>query len=361
MNRIYLDHNATAPLLPRVARRLAELGAVGNPSSIHAEGRRARALLDEARARVADWAGVSPDTIVFTSGGTEANALAIHAWTRRAESEERERTYVMDGGSHASVRENIERSSWRAVSDRERASLHLRIPAHNESGKIADPMKLVESARRAGAHLHIDAVQWPGRLPFHPAFRSADSLAISGHKIGAPMGAGALIVPRAIEIDPLVAGGGQEAGRRSGTPPLPAIVGLGEAIAIERDAARCRALAVRLRDRVMAARGGDATELSDCERGLAGTLLIAFRGIPGDVLVAALDAEGIAASYGSACSSGEQEPSPALLGMGVAYELARSAVRFSVGEENTEEEIDEASRRIEIACARVSASLASRS
>lgn len=234
--RIYLDHNASSPLHPRIKVRLAELGPLGNPSSLHAEGRKARALLDEARGRVAAWAGVSPDGVVFTSGGTEANAIAIHAWKSRVIAKGRATTIRMDGGSHASVRENADRDGWKLVAGQDPASFHLCIAAHNETGAIADLHAAVAEARRDGAFLHVDAVQWPLKRTFHPMLREADSFAISGHKLGAPMGAGALIFSEPVEIEPLVRGGGQESGRRSGTPSLAAIVGLGEAIALEHDA-----------------------------------------------------------------------------------------------------------------------------
>lgn len=355
--RIYLDHNASSPLHLRIQKRLAELGLLGNPSSLHAEGRKARALLDEARDRVAAWAGVIPDGVVFTSGGTEANAIAIHAWKSRVIADGRATTIRMDGGSHASVRENADRDGWMLAAGQEPASLHLCIAAHNETGAIADLHAAVAAARRDGAFLHVDAVQWPLKMEFHPKLRDADSFSISGHKLGAPMGAGALIFSRPVEIDPLVRGGGQESGRRSGTPPVAAIVGLGEALCLEPDAENWRALAVRLRDRLRECLREEMTELSDCERGLPGTLLIAFHDLPGDLFAAALDHAGIAASYGSACSSGEQEPSPALLGTGVSYGLARSAVRFSIGEGNTREEIDEAADRIARVHATVRSSL----
>ncbi|MEK8023396.1 MAG: aminotransferase class V-fold PLP-dependent enzyme [Candidatus Hydrogenedentota bacterium] len=358
--RIYLDHNASSPLHPRIKERLAKLGPLGNPSSLHAEGRKARALLDEARGRVAAWAGVGPDGVIFTSGGTEANALAIHAWKSCVIAAGGEKAIRMDGGSHASVRENAPRGEWKITVGIERASLHLCIAAHNETGAIADLDAAVAAARRDGAFLHIDAVQWPHKMAFHTKLREADSFAISGHKLGAPMGAGALIFSRPVEIDPMIRGGGQESGRRSGTPPLAAIVGLGEALALkDEDVARdrWRRLAVRLQDRIRAVLPDEMTELSDCEHGLPGTLLVAFHDLPGDVFAAALDHAGIAVSYGTACSSGEQEPSPALLGTGVSYGLARSAVRFSIGEGNTEEEIDDAADRIARVHATVRSSL----
>lgn len=331
VRRIYLDNNATMPVRPEVAERLHGLGPLGNPSSIHAEGRKARALLEEARQSVADWAGVSPNRVIFTSGGTEANALAIHGLLRIKPGAR------MHPGSHPSIRENL-----RGVEESD--EIRFEMAAHNETGEIFDIATIIATAKAARALVHVDAVQMPGKLPFDPILRGADSFSISGHKIGGPMGAGALVCPTGLEFEPILRGGGQEFGRRSGTPPLQAIIGLGIALKLPYDTGQCRKLARRLLDRL---RGrAEFTEVSKCSVGLPGTLLLAFEKIPGDVLVPALDVHGIAASYGSACSSGEQAPSEALIGMGLDDDTAKRCVRFSIGPQNTAEEIDGAADKI---------------
>jgi cysteine desulfurase len=355
--RIYLDHSATTPVRPEVVDYLASLGPLGNPSSIHEEGRRARAVLERARERVAAWAGIDPAGVVFTSGGTEANALAIRSLARRAEREGRSRIAWMDGGSHAAVRENaLALAGWTIETDRTAAnssSLHLLLGAHNESGRLADMGAALAAAARGGAFLHVDAVQIPGRLAFDPELIAAASIAISGHKIGGPMGAGALLMPSPFEVEPFWRGGGQEAGRRNGTPPLAAIAGLGAAIGLAYDANRARLLAARLHDGVALRLGENVREVSECRHGLAGTLLLQFIDTPGDVLAAALDASGVAASFGSACGSGTQKVSESLVGSGVPREVAAACVRFSIAPSNTEREIDDAAERIAAAWRRV--------
>ncbi len=366
-DRIYLDHNASMPLRGEVAAFLGGLGALGNPSSVHAEGRRARYLLETARQQVADWAGVDPAGVIFTSGGTEANALAAHALARRAESEGRARVAWLEAGSHPSVTANVEAllAGWELVRETAcpphvcgcpragasclAASIRFVLAAHNETGELTDLEAAVAAARRDGAFLHVDAVQWPGKMPFHPALRECDAFTLSGHKIGAPMGGGALVLPRPFEVAPMLSGGGQESGRRSGTPSLAAILGFGHALALPFDADHCRRLAVRLRDRLAEGLGSRFAEVSRCDIGLPGTLLAAFPGLPGDVVAAAIDASGVAVSFGSACSSGTPRPSAALLGCGVDYPTACCAVRFSVGPGNTEAEIEEAARRTRVA------------
>lgn len=367
MDRIYLDHNATMPLRREVGDYLAGLGPLGNPSSVHVEGRRSRALLEEARERVADWAGVHPRCVVFTSGGTEANALAAHLMARAAEAEGKPRVAWVEAGSHPSVSANVDAylGGWEIV--RETAcppticgcpragatclptSVRFVIAAHNETGELTDLDAAVAAARAEGSFLHVDAVQWPGKMPPHPAFRDCDAVTLSGHKVGAPMGAGALLLPRLLDGPALVCGGGQESGRRAGTPPLPAILGFAHALTLPYDADHCRRMAVLLRDRLAEALGAGFLEISRCDLGLPGTLLAAFPGLPGDVLAAAIDTAGVAASYGSACSSGTPKPSAALLASGVDYPTACCAIRFSAGPETTPAAIEAAAGRVAVA------------
>lgn len=381
VSRIYLDHNATMPLRPEIAAVLGELAPYGNPASVHEEGRQARALLEEARERVAAWAGVDPGGVIFTSGGTEANALAVHALARRAESDGRPRVAWMESGSHPSIRANVEGmlASWEIVRETAcppfsllgecrtagaacacasaPASLRFVMAAHNETGEISDLDLAVSRARDEGGLLHVDAVQWPGKMAFHPALRDCDCFSVCGHKLGAPTGAGALIFPQPFEVDALLKGGGQENGRRAGTPSLASIVGLGVALSLSFDREHCRRLAVRLRNHLTQALGDGMREISRCDVGLPGTLLVAFPGLPGDVVAAACDVAGVAASYGAACSSGTPQPSAALIACGVDYSTACCAVRFSVGPMNTEAEIDAAAQRVVTAVACVKSSL----
>lgn len=362
MKRIYLDCNASMPMLTEVREYLSRVGGVGNPASIHEEGRRARHLMDRARANVAAWASVSPDEVIFTSGGTEANATAVHMLTHRVEDEGRERRVAVSAGSHASIRESVESlAGWKIewFGDPSRpvpppgVSAIFEIAANNETGLIADLASALEVSARSKAYLHVDAVQLPGKLPFDDRLLQTTCFSLSGHKIGGPMGAGVLVMPcgrcgngSVSEWRPLIRGGGQEAGRRSGTPSLLPIIGLGEAIAKEYDREHCRSLAVRLRDGLQSLLGGSITELSRCDVGLPGTLLVAFKDAAGDVMNAALDVSGVAASYGSACGSGEQKPSRALTGLGFDARIARCAVRFSIGPYLTASDVDSAAERI---------------
>lgn len=360
MRRFYFDNNANMPVRPEVNEYLDAREFLGNPASVHEEGRRSRGLLDEARRAVADWAGVDPAGVVFTSGGTEANALAVHMLTRRAQVESRPAVAGIHAGAHAALSDNVEAVvGWEIerfqplvsgepveAAFRKRASVYYEMAAHNETGEIYDLRPSIDAARKNGGWIHVDAVQVPGKMGFPEVLREADSFAISGHKFGGPMGAGALVLPEPFEFEPLIRGGGQEFGRRSGTPSLYAIAGMGAAIGLDYDRETSRALALRLRDGLRRDFEGWLVELSDCEQGLPGTLLLAFPDVPGDLFAAALDREGIAVSYGSACSSGEQEPSRALLEMEVPYPIARSAIRFSFAPQNSAEEVDEAAPRI---------------
>ncbi|RMH54155.1 MAG: aminotransferase class V-fold PLP-dependent enzyme [Candidatus Hydrogenedentota bacterium] len=389
MKRIYLDANSTMPLRADVREFLSSLPPLGNPSSIHLEGRRARAVLEEARERIAAWAGVEPEKVIFTSGGTEANAAAVHGWIRRLIACRRRGSIVVNAGSHPSLWEPAGISGeftrraycrndyypatdvWGGLRDGPKeqkacgtgeivgtmpddAVLVLETAASSETGALADLERSLEEARAHDAFLHIDAVQIPGKTACPGILRRADSFSLSGHKIGAPAGAGVLVVNEPGDWEPLIRGGGQEWGRRSGTPPVTAAAAFGFAIENlpepEKTAAELRRRVGMLRSRIRAgieAKGEpvSSVELSD-ETGLPGTLLLAFRPVPGDLCVAALDDSGIAASFGTACSSGTSEPSPALLRLGLSRELARSAVRFSLDWRITDADVEEAAARI---------------
>lgn len=374
MTRIYLDWNATAPLRPEAREALLRLldGARGNPSSIHAEGRRARAALEEARGAVAALLGAAdPVEVVFTSGGTEANHLAVLGAARaraeaRGPTERRAGAIVTTAVEHPSVLAacaRLEAEGRRVVlvppgpdgaatpdalaaaidsaGGADGVDLVSVMAANNETGALHDVATIGALCRARGIPFHVDAVQAPGRLPIDAEAWNADLISISAHKCGGPAGAGALWVRRSLPLEPLI-GGAQERGRRGGTPPVAAIAAMGAAAAAARaglamEAARARRAALRLRDRLLAL---GAVENGNAARGLAGTVNVSFDGLDGADLVRALDLEGVAASHGAACATGVPEPSRVLLAMGLGAARARGAVRFSTGATTTEAEVD---------------------
>jgi len=349
--RSYLDYNATAPLRPEVREAVAEaLGVYGNPSSVHAEGRAARALVEEARAKVAALVGARSEDVIFTSGATEANALALaahpgSAWHCYMSAVEHPsvlaggRFYpetitripvtpdgVIDLNILASELEKHHLGGWRPL-----VSL---MAANNETGAIqpvAEASKIVHSA---GGLIHTDAVQAAGRIKLEMSALGADMLSLSAHKIGGPKGAGALVLGNGVSVEPLIKGGGQERRRRAGTENVPGIVGFGVAAELAAaDLAKMGDIA-RLRDELEARALGvtpDAIVLSGRAERLANTSCIAIPGVKAETLVIGLDLAGIAVSSGSACSSGKVETSHVLSAMGVPDEVAQGAIRVSLG------------------------------
>jgi cysteine desulfurase len=350
--RIYLDYNATAPL--REAARLAigeALNAgVGNPSSVHAEGRAARDRVERARAAVAAMAGRPKDQIVFTSGGTEANTLGVLALA--ATIEDRPSVVATSPIEHPSlagaVRELVRQRSWKLTvlpvtsdgrigpgpADADVGLVAISAVNH-ELGTILDPGVLAW-ARDRGAAIHVDAVQAAGKLDLKQL--DADAMAISAHKIGGPQGVGALAIAHDSGL-PVIAGGHQERGRRAGTENALGIVGFGAAAAAVDLAGwpAVAALGARLEAGLVAlgARIHGATTPRT-----GGTINAAFPGALGDAIVIALDLAGVAASTGAACTSGSIEPSPVLLALGQPPDQAREAIRFSLGPGTTQAEID---------------------
>jgi cysteine desulfurase len=359
----YLDHNATTPvdvrvldaMLPWLARRH------GNPSSRHEFGRAARAAVDEARARVAAAVGANATEVVFTSGGTEASNLFIGG----AAACLKPGTVAVSAVEHPCVREParaLTQRGWRlreiavdregrvATADfdaalTERPSLISVMLANNETGVIQDVGTLAETARPVRAWFHVDAVQALGKMPID--FRALNScgihaLTLSAHKIGGPKGAGALVIDKRVELAPQITGGGQERGLRSGTENVPAIVGFGLACALlaeQESAVTARFAAYRdTIERGLVAEQG-ATIFGRNAHRLPNTVFFALPGIDGETLVAKLDRAGFAVASGSACSSANPEPSHVLMAMGVAPEIARGAVRVSMGRETTENEV----------------------
>ena len=368
--RIYLDWNATAPLRPQARAAAAEaLGVCGNPSSVHAEGRAVRRRIEEARESVAALAGAEPRNVVFTSGGTEANMMALSPFMGTGQAAEPRDCLVISAIEHPSVlaggrfpRNAIETvpvtadgrldlpALGRLLSDL--AHRGLRRPlvsvmlANNETGVVQPVAQAAALAQAAGALMHVDAIQGGGRISCDINELRADLLTLSGHKMGAPKGVGALIKrEQALHFtDPLIKGGGQERGARAGTENVTGIVGFGAAAAVARPAlAEESARMAALRDRLEAglkARMPAAIVFGAQVERLPNTTLFAVPGIKAETAVIALDLDGIAVSSGAACSSGKVQPSHVLAAMGVGRSLAQGAIRVSLGPTTTESEVD---------------------
>jgi cysteine desulfurase len=362
--RLYFDWNATAPLRPQArAAMQAALDASGNPSSVHAEGRTARRLVEEARERVAELVGAEPSNVVFTSGGTEANMLALTpAHPSGAKPRDRllvsaiEHPSVLAGGRFPA--DAVERMPVTADGQLDLAALKRRLTslgdrvlvslmlANNETGVVQPVSEAARLTHAAGGLLHVDAVQALGRIACDINELGADFLTVSGHKVGAPKGVGALIRrDAALRFpDPLIKGGGQERGMRAGTENVAGISGFGAAAAaalvgLAADAARMAMLRERLESGLKAATPETVIFGAGVAR-LPNTTLFAVPGMKAETAVIAFDLEGVAVSSGAACSSGKVQPSHVLAAMGVARALAQGAVRVSLGPTTTEPEID---------------------
>ncbi len=337
--RIYLDYNATAPLCDAAREAMsAALADAGNPSSIHAEGRRARDRVEQARAAVAALAGRPREQVVFTSGGTESNHLGVLALAAVAERRGLPRVVASAAIDHPSLRGAVDALKQRGWTDGpvEAAGVVAVGLVNHELGTLLD-LGVIERARRAGALLHLDAVQAAGKLALIPG----DSVAISAHKIGGPQGVGALV----IAVDdalPLIGGGHQERGRRPGTENTLGIVGFGAAAAQASPPSWPPVLV--LGDRLEAGLRALGARIHADRPRIGGTINAAFPGARGQDVVIALDLAGIAVSTGAACTSGSVQPSPVLLALGQPPEQAREAVRFSLGRGTTAADIDEVLR-----------------
>jgi cysteine desulfurase len=354
--RVYLDFNATAPLRPQAhAAMAAALDLCGNPSSVHAEGRAARRLVESAREQVAAMVGAEARNVVFTSGGTEANMLALSPATGRGWLliSAIEHPSVLAGGRFSP--ENVERipanpdgmvdlAALRRALEKGGNPLVSLMLANNETGVVQPVCEAARLVHEAGGLLHVDAVQAVGRIPCNINALEADFLTISGHKFGAPKGAGALIKRSdALPLDPLIRGGGQERGARAGTENVAAIAGMGAAAAaaaqeLASESARVAALHALLEEGLRAISPEVVTFGADSER-LPNTTLFSVPGLKAETAVIAFDLEGVAVSSGAACSSGKVQPSHVLAAMGVPPALARGAVRVSLGPTTTESEI----------------------
>ena len=328
---IYLDANASEPLRPTARAAMLDAAAEpGNPASIHRAGRAARRILEDAREALADRFGATPDRLVFTSGGTEADALAIHGLRpgRRLVIGASEHDAVRAAGPDVTVGVHADGLIDLEALDRTLAecgpALVCLMLANNETGAIQPVARAAELCRRHAALLHVDAVQAAGRIAVRLDQLGADSLAISSHKLGGPPGAGALLLGPGIDIGPLIAGGGQERGRRGGTPALPAIAGFAAALAPP------PAHLAALRDAIeRAATAAGASAIGVGAPRLANTACLALPGVRADTQVIALDLAGFAVSAGAACSSGRVAPSHVLAAMGCGA-LAGQAIRMSL-------------------------------
>ena len=365
MDRVYLDHAATTPVDSEVAEAMARILSEthGNPSSIYAEGRAARAAVDRARDEVAAAINADPSEIVFTSGGTEADNLALRG-ALKARREERdglvtsaiEHHAVIDTARdlerHAHVRVDVVGVDRYGIVDPdairdaidERTSLVSVMHANNEIGTIEPIAEIGALCREEGVTFHSDAVQTVGALVVDVRQIPVDLLSINAHKFYGPKGVGALYVRRGTRIATMQTGGGQEKGRRTGTENVAGIVGLGVAMRVARERRATESPRQEgLRDRIIAgvrARVPDAVLSGHPAKRLPNNASFCIPGTDGESLIVALDLEGFAVSSGSACTSGETEPSQVLLALGLDRELAKGSLRVTVGRSTTEDQVD---------------------
>jgi cysteine desulfurase len=367
---VYLDNAATTPMYPEAAAVMTEqLRHTGNPSSLHACGRAARRVVEESRERIAEAVGARPGEVVFTSGGTEADNLALKGlfWSRRDADPRRVRVLstavehhaVLDSLHWLAEEEGadvellpvdelgaLSVDALRAAIERDPDSVALVsvMWANNEVGTVQPVHEVVDIAGAHGIPVHTDAVQAVGQVPVDFASSGVDALTLTAHKLGGPYGVGALVVRRELELTPLLHGGGQERDVRSGTLDAPAIAAFATAVDIAVSGQPDRAARVAgLRDdlvRRVLERVPDASLNGDPVRRLPGNAHLTFPGCEGDSLLMLLDARGIACSTGSACSAGVPQASHVLLAMGTGDEQARSSLRFSLGHATTAADVD---------------------
>jgi cysteine desulfurase len=366
--RVYLDWNATAPLRPEArAAMVAALDCAGNPSSVHNEGRAARRLVEEARERVAGLVGAAPNLVTFTSGGTEANMLALSPALETAGSKARFDRLLVSAVEHPSVRAGgrFAPGAVEEVPVTEQGVIDLAALAHrlaaltgqghrvlvsimaanNETGVVQPISEAAEIVHQAGGLLHVDAVQATGRIPCNISDLKADLLTVSAHKLGGPQGAGALIRrDQALRPAALNKGGGQERGLRAGTENVTAIAGFGAAAEaagrmLAADASHLTGLRQRLEAGLRAATPEVVIFGAEVER-VPNTTLFALPGVQAETAVIAFDLDGVALSSGAACSSGKVQASHVLAAMGVSSELARGGLRVSLGWTTTDSDVD---------------------
>lgn len=360
---IYFDHNATTRLDPRVLEAMLPYlsGPYGNPSSLHRFGRAARDAVEQARAQVARLVGAQPGEVLWTSGGTESNNLALKGCTERQPP-----TRLLYGVTeHPAVMETAEalkHRGWTVEAVRVDADGRIDWPAfeqqlahgpvrlvslmraNNETGVIQDVPRAAPLVHAAGAWLHVDAVQAAGKIPVDLGTLQADLMSLSSHKIYGPKGIGALIVRSHVELTPLHHGGAQERGLRGGTENVANIVGFGVAAELaqtELEQRMLQALALRERLELGLRQIPKLRIFGEHAERLPNTVQFALAGYDGEALLMQLDRKGIAVSSGSACASGQGEPSHVLIGMGLDRDTAKGAIRVSFGKDNTEAEVDQ--------------------
>ncbi len=359
--KCYLDYNATTPLAGPVRDAMLDCmnGLPGNPSSTHQFGRARRAMIDTAREQVAQLVGAQPSQIIFTSGGTEANNLALHAITAG----HKPGRIAISRVEHPSVLEKAQQLAgvgwqvdWLNVDTQCRVTAEALqqavttgtrlvsvMMANNETGVIQNIAAIAERARAAGAVMHTDAVQAAGKLPVNFADSGVQLMSLSSHKIYGPQGIGALVFDKSLQLTPLQYGGGQERGFRAGTENVAGIVGFGVAaeLALQQlDADHERLCALRDALESGLGRYPQVTVFAQQAQRLPNTVQLVVAGIDGETLLMQLDRAGIGVSSGSACSSGSNEPSHVLVAMGVEPSVARGAIRISLGRGTTPQDIE---------------------
>ncbi|MBT3184772.1 MAG: cysteine desulfurase [Nitrospina sp.] len=366
MDKIYLDHNATTPVAPEVLHIITSVlrDQMGNPSSVHSMGRSARVLIDEAREQVASLIGASPSEIVFTSGGTEANNLALLGVALGA----RTGHIVTSQVEHPSVLNPCRQlESLGFVVDRLRVDELGRIDlqalencltastllvslqhANSETGVLQDIEKIGEIVRKKGVLFHTDAVQSAGKIPLQVQDVPVDMLSLSAHKLNGAKGVGALYLKKGSpDLFSPLSGGSQEKKRRGGTENVAGIAGFGKACELAQKHLVSQKCLSSLRDhfyQLVSDLIPGVEIFGDLENRLPNTLNLGFEGVEGDTLLIGLDMAGIAVSTGSACSSGSGLPSPVLTAMGIPYDKINSSIRFSFGWSNTTAEIEKAAK-----------------
>ena len=387
MKRIYLDHTATTPLDPRVMEAMLPYfsGTFGNASSIHAYGREAKEALERARAVIAQAIGAQPAEVFFTSGGTEADNIALCGVPAAPDAR---RGIVTAPTEHHAVLEPCRRMAARgalltmipvdAHGSVDPADLRAHVGpgtavvsimhANNETGTIAPLREIAAVAHAHGALLHTDAVQSAGKIPVNVRDLDVDMLSLSAHKMYGPKGIGALYVRRGVAVEPLMVGGGQERGRRPGTENVPLAVGFAEAFRLSlaemaEETVRLRALRDALEAEISRLFPGVIVNGHPALR-LPHVLNVSFGAgdypLEGEMLVLGMDLEGVAVTSGSACTSGSLEPSHVILAMGRDAATARATLRFSFGRGNTQEDVAEAAGRLKRVVERMLAGRTSR-
>jgi len=364
VKRIYLDYAATTPTHPEVMKEMLPFfnQIYGNPSSIYQLAQRAKGAVEEARKKVAELINAKPEEIIFTSGGTEADNLAIKgvAWANKKKGNH----IITSKIEHHAVLNTckwLEKQGFKVTyisvdkygiinldelkdSLTDKTILISIMHANNEVGTIQPLLEISKIAQRRGIYFHTDAVQTVGKVPTDVKESGVDLLSLSGHKLYGPKGVGALYIRKGVKVLPLIHGGHHERNKRAGTENVPGIVGLGKACELAaREMATERRKLKMLRDRLYK---GLSEQIEDIvlnghpQNRLPGNLNICVKYVEGESMLINLDLEGICASSGSACTSGSLEPSHVLLAMGIPPEIAHGSLRFSLGRDTTEKEID---------------------